>query len=76
MDVISQEEFDSQRGTESESDLVFSFDTEETTPFQPAEVVTSPKTPSRSDKEKKLARFYPVPFKQETPSKVCVCVCG
>lgn len=71
VDVISQEEFDSQRGVETESDLVFSLETEETTPTQPAEVPTTPKTPSQSNKEKNLARFYPVPFKQDTPSKVC-----
>ena len=114
MDVISQEEFDSQRGIDdkesdqSDSDLVFSLDLQDTSkePAPPTISVTvtkdtsqtipkqtsdskekkprvtrsvSPsKTPAqggssgRSKKEEKLARFYPVPNKQDSPSKVSV----
>ncbi|XP_064404181.1 la-related protein 1B-like isoform X2 [Halichondria panicea] len=68
VDVISQEEFDSQRGAETDSDLVFSLDTEDT-PTPTTESLTPPKTPSREGKEKMRPRFYPVPYKQETPSK-------
>ncbi len=71
VDVISQEEFDSQRGAETDSDLVFSLDTEDT-PTPTTESLTPPKTPSREGKEKMRPRFYPVPYKQETPSKVCI----
>lgn len=114
MDVISQEEFDSQRGIESDqsdSDLVFSLDLQDTgkesapqttsatvtkdtsqmTPKQasdsketkPSEArsVSPSKTPARggsrgmSKKAEKQARFYPVPNKQDSPSKVSfVCI--
>lgn len=95
MDVISQEEFDSQRGLDdkdgdqSDSDLVFSLDlqeaskesvlpsvTKDTTPKQSKETPKLKpilKTPSRQkeqSKEEKLARFYPVPCKLDSPSKV------
>ena len=91
VDVISQEEFDSQRGVEekesdqSDSDLVFSLDLQDKDPppsastEQPQPTAQAPaSTPSRGGgrKEEKLARFYPVPYKQDTPSEVCEDVCG
>ena len=111
MDVISKEEFDSQRGTDEQrddlgdSDLVFPLDLQE--PSTKAESVPAigkpvPEEPkqqphqereragergreaspskggaSRSKKGKweKRARFYPVPCKQESPTKVHSFVC-
>ena len=111
MDVISKEEFDSQRGGADEprddlgdSDLVFPLDLQEpTTKAESAAAVAKPvseepkqKRPqereraagergretspskggaSRSKKGKweKRARFYPLPCKQESPTKVCLC---
>ena len=112
MDVISKEEFDSQRGADEQrddlgdSDLVFPLDLQEPTiKAESAPAVGKPvseepkqKQPpqerereragergretspskggaSRSKKGKweKRARFYPVPCKQESPTKVCLC---
>ena len=110
MDVISKEEFDSQRGADEQrddlgdSDLVFPLDLQEpTTKAESAPAIgklvseepkqkqpqereragergreTSPSKggASRSKKGKceKRARFYPVPCKQESPTKVCLCI--
>ena len=106
MDVISKEEFDSQRGIDEQrddgdSDLVFPLDLQE--PSTKPEVTaasTKPATeeprqphqersverggremsPSKGSsnirpkkgKWEKRARFYPVPVKQDSPTKVCV----
>ena len=112
MDVISKEEFDSQRGTDEQrddladlgdSDLVFPLDLqepgtkaaesaplpgkpvpEETKQQQQQERAggrgreTSPSkggaSRSKRGKWEKRARFYPVPLKQESPTKVRLCV--
>ena len=112
VDVITKEEFDSQRGVEDQraedagdTELVFSLDLQEpsaavappTSAKPPVEVTT--KQPhkeerpieraretspakgssggggghSRRGRWEKRARFYPVPVKQESPSKVCPC---
>lgn len=99
MDVISKEEFDSQRGID-DSDLVFPLDlqepstkpettamsnkpaTEEARKSHQEKSVerggreTSPSKGSGSRPKKgrweKRARFYPVPVKQDSPTKVCM----
>lgn len=106
MDVITKEEFDSQRGVEeqredADSDLVFPLDLQEPStkpetttavPAKPAsEEVRQPHkekvgekgwreaspskgggSRSKRGRWEKRARFYPVPVKQESPTKVCV----
>ena len=115
VDVISKEEFDSQRGVDEQrddlgdSDLVFPLDLQEPTTkaeSAPAAAVvgkpvseepkqkpphererggergreTSPfkggASRSKKGRWEKRARFYPVPCKQESPTKVCmICTC-
>lgn len=110
MDVISKEEFDSQRGGAdeqredlSDSDLVFPLDLQEPTTKAAESAPAAGKPMSEEPKQKrpqerergaergretspskgggasrskkgkweKRARFYPVPCKQESPTKVC-----
>jgi hypothetical protein len=112
VDVISKEEFDSQRGGADEqrddlgdSDLVFPLDLQEPTtkvaesaPVIEKPVSEEPKRKHPHERERaaergretspfkgggasrpkkgrweKRARFYPVPCKQESPTKVCFC---
>ena len=108
VDVITKEEFDSQRGVEEpredvgdpgDSDLVFALDLQEpaTVPetasvsVKPAPSSEETRTHQRSAERaretspskggsgrskkgrwEKRARFYPVPVKQESPTKVCI----
>ena len=112
VDVITKEEFDSQRGVEDQraedtgdTELVFSLDLQEPSAAvappasakPPVEVTT--KQPRKEERPveraretspakggsgggghskrgrwERRARFYPVPVKQESPSKVCRCL--
>lgn len=119
MDVISKEEFDSQRGVEEQrddpladlgdSDLVFPIDLQEPATKADSAPATATKKPASEEPKayqqrhhqeraggergretspskgvgasrpkrgrwEKRARFYPVPCKQETPTKVCLYV--